>query len=130
MQFDTLKSAVHDVRVVLVDKYLKFEANIPNIQVQFFDGAHSLLCDMFRRCRDCTRKGERNTHRNSDLDCWPMNPEGAKSTSSTFQDAECTFCCPKVKRKRNGIDDGSHMKPTRKTRSWLIQDLESPKDER
>ena len=142
MRFDPLKNALGDIRTALVDKYSKFEASFPDIQIRLFDGTHSLLRVLFRRCRNCTREARSRTDRKSSLCYQPTHPEGSLSKavqqklqasascdrggrqnpseacSHSISGSECENCIPKQReRKRVCVDDElSIWPPIRRTR--------------
>ena len=136
MQFDALKRALCDVRTAFVDKYSEFEAGFPGIQMQVFDGTHSLLRSLFRRCKECVREARLHTNRKPVPDSRRTRPEGTVCNTSIsapcgplgrqdpikacyhpLRGARCEICVPKpAKRMHDSIDDEPTIRPFQRAR--------------
>ena len=136
VQFDTLKRTLDAARVALVGKYSKFESSFPDVKMQLFDGTHSLLRGLFRRCRECVHRARSREYqkpdpnsgrtRPEDAGCGilmsaPCRPLGRQSPINTcyhpLQGARGVNCVPKpAKRKRDSIDVGTYIRPVQRAR--------------
>lgn len=141
LRWDTLKGALNNARTVLLDKYAKFEAGFPDIQLQFFDGAHSQLYSLFQECKICIGEEKLRTSREPDWNRLSVGTEITHATTATHilepgalqrpserKGKRKTYhqpstvgrgesCFPKVdKRKYDGVDDVSPTRPACKVR--------------
>ena len=136
VQFDTLKRTLDAVRIALVGKYSKFESSLPDVKMQLFDGTHSLLRSLFRRCRECVREARSRVYQDPVPHSRQAGLEGTSCNASTaapcrsigqqtpikvchhaLPGVQCENCVPKpAKRKRDNIDDGPYIRPAQRAR--------------
>ena len=140
MQFDALKRVLDDLRTTLVDKCSKFEAGFPGIQMQVFEGVHSIFRDLLEKCRSCIREARLRTIRKPATHCQSMNSDGSGLASGTqkltsqasgrpaerenrricYSPCVVVACADRTprpgKRKRDEIDDELFMRPARMAR--------------